>query len=72
MTPAAILKRFEEKFPFMYFLVVGIGGGNLFVFLMRRAHILFIAPELGRVFDCITVVLAMLWIIWRIFKYAFR
>lgn len=72
MKPAVLLRRFEDRFPFMYFLVVGIGGGNLFVFLMRRAHVLFIAPELGRVFDCVTVVLAMFWMIWHIFRYAFR
>ncbi len=72
MKPAVFLRRFEHRFPFMYLLVVGVGGGNLFIFLMRYAHTLFIAPELGNVFDCITVVLAMFWIIWRVFKYAFR
>ncbi len=72
MKPAVLLRRFEDRFPLIYFFITGIGGGNLFVCLMRYAHLLFIAPELGRVFDCVTVALAMFWIIWRAFRYAFR
>ncbi len=72
MKLAALLKRFENKFPLTYFFITGLGGGSLFVFLMRQACPLFIAPEFSNAFDHVTVLLAMFWMIWRVFKYAFR
>lgn len=72
MKPAALSRRFENKFPLMYFFITGLGGGSLFIFLMRRAQPFIIAPEFGGAFDCITVFLAMFWMIWHVFKYAFR
>ena len=72
MKLAAILKRFENKFPLAHFFITGLGGGSLLIFLMRWACPLLIAPEFNNVFDCVTVFFAMLWMIWRVFKYAFR
>jgi hypothetical protein len=66
------LNRFSERAPFLYFLIVGIGGGWLLVFVAGSLLVLIGSEECSWFFRNVPHGLGLLWIIWQVFKYALR
>lgn len=66
-----LFKRFSEKFPLLYFLVIGVGVGWLLVIIVECLLFLAGGEKLLADFRNVPPGLGIAWIIWHVFKYAY-